>query len=72
MTNEVRVGDIARCQKNEIGLVLAIRSDKRTGVVYEGVHIDGDAFGKAWQSWKPRRLVPRGVWLNRALKGETT
>lgn len=71
MTNEVRVGDIARCQKNELGLVLAIRASKETGLVYEGIHIDGDALGKRWASWKPQRVVPRGVWLHRALK-ETT
>ncbi len=71
MTNEVRVGDIARCGENKLGLVLAIRADRATGVVYEGIHIDGDALGKKWTSWRPKRIVPRGVWLHRALK-ETT
>ncbi len=71
MTSEVRVGDIARCQKDRLGLVLTIRADKKTGVVYEGIHIDDGAFGKKWQSWKPKRIIPRGVWLLRALRGDS-
>ncbi len=43
----VEVGDIASCQQGQIGLVLKVVANPKTGIMYSGIRLGGKDFGKS-------------------------
>lgn len=66
MNNQVNIGDFATCQKGELGLVLWEHAckDKRTNrpyILYHGINLSPDKFGKNWQSKNPTKVSKNHV-----------
>ena len=49
-----REGDIAFCNNRQLGLITKAKGNPMSGMMFYGIHLDPDLYGKPWQSKNPQ------------------